>query len=724
MRGAYDGPIETGLNYGYYYGSNDIGKVFFRVTENESLNTSDGTINYFSLIDHRWNEDFELYCMETNVPVINNGNTTLAIEYQLLPHHNEQVTTNLTLQSNRVSRFTTTVTNNAVLTAGNGVRIDMYNSEIRINDGSSLVVEDNVTFHAKKGDCRIVVDGNISVGSDVSFIAEDGASLELILNNQSIQANFNNATFVRTGLDSYAQSLTISNSTLNQCSTLNSHRGDVTVSNSTLNETGLYLEDQSNSHSITATVSGCNIYNINLPTGIEILNYARYLIENNSIKSYNYGIQISNSGSGIAGNQDIFNNNIYECNMGGILAYSVTGSIYKNYIHNNQAGVKLMNNCNVALFGDETAQVPSETQRIKNNTGYEVYCSQYSFPWYFRYNAIVDEDNAGNPDDPMLYFDYPTGGKVNLKDIRYNCWGDNFDADDDLYPSAYFIYSPTWCPAGGIDPPIDQAGDMYASAISEFEASNYTDAKNLLQLLIQLYPDSEYAEAAMKELLILEEYVDADYSDLKEYYLSNDSIQADTSLAKLADNLATECDVKFEDWAHAISSYENKITNPSCLEDSVFAIIDLGYVYFLMENQGLKTTYTGTLNQYVPESKKQFIEHRNYLFSLLPEKRSKNESKESSLSLSTFSSGNLLPVTPNPFTESTKIRFELQKRAVVVVSIADLSGKELLKLELGLKTEGTHKVDYVNKNLTPGIYFCTLMLDGVAIGTKKIVIIK
>lgn len=719
MRGAYPGPIENGLNFGYFYGDADFGKLFLRVTEKDPGNTSNGTINYFSLIDHRWNEDFELFCDQTNVNIVNNGATTLAIDYHLLPHE-QPVTSNLDITSNRVSRFTTSIANNAVLSINEGVRIDMYNSEIMIRSGSTVILEDNVTFLAKSGHCKIIIYGDINIGSNLNLKAEGDAVLELILINPNIVANLNNSSFEKSGLVSYAGVLDISNSSFNQCPYIYSHQGNVTVNNSAFYESGLFLENQSKNSDFTARVSGSTFSNTDYSFAIDVLNYGKYFIENNNIESKDYGIRIINSGNGNSGNQSIFGNNIHGCGQNGILAYNVTGSFANNYIHNNLAGLRLMNNCNVALLGNASAQTPSQTQRIKDNTSFEVYCSQFSFPWYFRYNVIIDEDNLGNTIGPLLYWAYPAGSRINQKDIRYNCWGNNFSAIEDLYPSAYFNYNPTWCP-NGILPPLDPIVDLFTSAVEQFENGNYSNAKNLFQLLIQQYPKSDYAQAAMKELLRLEEYVSSDYGSLKDYYRSNDSIVCDTLLNKLGDYLANQCDVKLENWQQAIHWFENKITNPSCLEDSVFAIIDLGYVYFLMENQGLKSAYVGNMVQFKPETKEKYFEHRDYLLSLLPGEMMNDKLRND---LTNLSFGSLLQNVPNPFTGSTQIWYKVEKKVNITISITDLTGKEIQKIEQGTKDKGTYKADFVNSVLTPGTYFYSLKLDGKKSDTKKMVITR
>jgi hypothetical protein len=68
------------------------------------------------------------------------------------------------------------------------------------------------------------------------------------------------------------------------------------------------------------------------------------------------------------------------------------------------------------LYGYSGAANPAQTQEIRDNDSYEVYASQYSFPIYFRYNMIEDDDNIGGEEDALVYYNTGTGG-ITLKDV-------------------------------------------------------------------------------------------------------------------------------------------------------------------------------------------------------------------------------------------------------------------------------------------------------------------
>lgn len=482
------------------------------------------------------------------------------------------------------------------------------------------------------------------------------------------------------------------------------------------------MENKSKNQNIEAKVTNCNIVNT-LPnaTGIKLINYGKYFISGNTLQGFYNGIDLFASGSGPAGYQKIENNLISSCSMNAIITYNSIGSIYKNNIFSNYYGVRFMNNCNFALHGNPDAQTLEQTQQIRDNTACEVYASEHSFPWYFRYNSIVDNDNLGKPNDPLLHFDRPVYAHVTKVDVKYNHWGSGFDGSVDFMGNnTIFMSYPTWAPSGSLAL-FDPAEDLYNSATVSFEAGNYLVAKNQFQLLIQVYPKSKFAEAAIKELLRLEKFVTNDFVELRQYFLTNDSITSDTILSKIGEYAANQCDVQLENWPQAISWYENKILNPSCLEDSVFAIIDLGYVYFLIENQGLKSAYSGNLKQFIPETKEKFFEHRDYLLSLLP---GETMSDKLHNDLTNLSYGSLLQNIPNPFTGKTQIWYKVEKQANVNISVIDMTGKEIKIIEQGLKDKGTYKADFVNSGLTPGTYFYSLELDGKKSDTKKMLIMR
>ncbi|RPI19151.1 MAG: T9SS C-terminal target domain-containing protein [Ignavibacteriae bacterium] len=88
---------------------------------------------------------------------------------------------------------------------------------------------------------------------------------------------------------------------------------------------------------------------------------------------------------------------------------------------------------------------------------------------------------------------------------------------------------------------------------------------------------------------------------------------------------------------------------------------------------------------------------------------------------------------PNPFNPSTKIKFEIPetplsppfgKGGIVSLKIFDILGREVAILINDKLTPGTHEVDWNAGDFASGVYFYSLISDGVVIDTKKLVLLK
>ncbi|MCI4670305.1 MAG: T9SS type A sorting domain-containing protein [Bacteroidia bacterium] len=64
-----------------------------------------------------------------------------------------------------------------------------------------------------------------------------------------------------------------------------------------------------------------------------------------------------------------------------------------------------------------------------------------------------------------------------------------------------------------------------------------------------------------------------------------------------------------------------------------------------------------------------------------------------------------LTVYPNPSQGMTQFAYDLTKTSEVVLSIYDMAGKEVARINEGLKVEGSHSLNWDATNLNNGIYF-------------------
>jgi hypothetical protein len=85
---------------------------------------------------------------------------------------------------------------------------------------------------------------------------------------------------------------------------------------------------------------------------------------------------------------------------------------------------------------------------------------------------------------------------------------------------------------------------------------------------------------------------------------------------------------------------------------------------------------------------------------------------------------------PNPFNLMTKIKYSLKKSGVrsqeleVKLIVYDVSGKRVSILVNQQQKQGDYEVSFNGYNLSSGIYFYTLFIDGVRVDTKKMALIK
>ena len=263
---------------------------------------------------------------------------------------------------------------------------------------------------------------------------------------------------------------------------------------------------------------------------------------------------------------------------------------------------------------------------------------------------------------------------------------------------------------------------MLNHADSLFGAGNYIGTENLYLSIVEQFPHTRSSISTLKELLDIEQYTENDFNALKEYYLTNDSINADSALSSVDAFLANRCDVQMENWSPAINWYENRIINPPSEVDSICAIIDLEALYLLMANDSTKSSYIGKLPQYKPTTVVRYRIYRDSLIALLP---FKHKTKPLSDPMSSLKMNELLQNNPNPFSTSSDIWYKLAPNCnQASIKITDFTGRICNLIQLSDLSEGSHKVIVNAYSLNPGIYLYSLEVNGKITDTKKMVVIR
>ena len=458
------------------------------------------------------------------------------------------------------------VYNGQTLTLTGVSAVELWNNaSLIVDEGGTLVIDGDVTFNGTHNNTLIIY-GNLvqNTGSTLTF--ED---MEVI--GYAPVFTLNGASFVNTEL----KYKPYNSSGLSAATTV----GNLTVHN-------------------------CNFYNPDKLIAILVEKSHSCDIYGNTITaSGGDGICLKYSGNAVSNKvtRKVRNNEIYGCADAGLVIHATTCNVLMNDIHTNRYGVRLVGNCNVLNFkGLCSALSPTMTQYIHDNDEYEIYMMQGCNPKTMRYNSIRKTSFGTTP---YLYYDNLFSTPIpDTITVILNEWGSNFVPYLHLQSNAGAVYRylPYWV-FGDCSNDTNLAEELVALADSLCEAEEYRLAKETYMQIIEDYPSTVCAVVALKALLPLESLVGEDYVTLKQYYLTDESIVGDETLAKVGLYLANRCDEALGNYDVAIAWYENVITNPISSDAEIAtAIIDLGNLYLEIEEKGAKAM--GKLTQYKPES--------------------------------------------------------------------------------------------------------------------------
>ncbi len=603
MNGDYNNPepIDIAVNFSKKYSPYSCGKYFFQVVDDFSGNYATGSayVDNLQLHDYRWGEVFVMDALQPNAQIQNQDTTTLFVDYDLIyPFVIQQ---SCTYSTNKVARREITVDNYSTLAINDGVSLDMYGTEahdckLLVGSGSSLVIGDNAVITAKRGDCEIVVNGNIQIGHNVTFKAEVGATLSIRINGQR-EITVTDCLFANASLQIGME-----------------------------NRVGRPMPS-------SATVSNCRFEAKHglCQHALRISGYSYITLADNTVdgrgrlgsRHYTEGILIYNSGLAGLGSL-VLRNTIKGCTGTGLTLYGSAGNIKRNEVTLCGEGVRLLNGSTINEFtGNCAATNPSQTQHIHDNDECEVYVYRDCLPQTFRYNRITGSGSSwlveyeNNVDD---------GNGLCIRiDLEHNNWGNLTNTQiENLFHyvtntnnEAVFDYLPKWTMGDCLVSGEEEWDRLTREADSLLGIGLYSSAKAGYKEIVSLYPNTSGATNAMKKLMMAESLSEENYGDIQQYYLNDTTIQNSPTLAALAGSLANKCDELLENYDEAIAWYEAVIQDEETpYNDSLFATIDLGNLYLKMEANGAKGA-KGTLAQFVPKSAEAFAEQTDEASSTL-----------------------------------------------------------------------------------------------------------
>ncbi|MEN6384987.1 MAG: T9SS type A sorting domain-containing protein, partial [Phycisphaerales bacterium] len=443
------------------------------------------------------------------------------------------------------------------------------------------------------------------------------------------------------------------------------------------------------------------------------------IYETNGISSYHISDCVISDNSGV-----------------GVRLYNSIGKIISCTISGNNNGVTAYRVSNVTIEKDPNSVPYERNSYIGNNLWQEIiFLNESNLFLNGNRNMIVDNSYIlGTYDQYLIHC-------PNLSDspqFSNNFWGyrdqnniaiippENRFYPQCLTPEPYetgYYLDPVWEP--GIPREVTQNNDeiVFNSAIDAALDDNPSLAVYLFKHLISDFPASKFTSASAKHLFALED----DKQALKDYYQTEPNLHYNGEIDKIIDYLTTHCNFKLGNYQEAIDWFEDVISNPDSEIDSLMAVIDLGYVYMLMEGDD-KASVICRYPQLKPKTMSEYETNRESILANL----FGTAQNQAGYTNSVYNQQAVMPVLrsnfPNPFNPSTTISFLLPKDATCSLDVYNIRGQKVRSLINEPRFAGNHSVvwnglDDSGKPVSSGLYFYRLTTPNSS-QTNKMLLLK
>ncbi len=586
-------------------------------------------------------------------------------------------------------------------------------SPIIISDGKKLIIDDNVSVFFEENGSLYVENSTLEARNNVSFVSETHIPGYHIMLKDAAPVSLIGTSALGVKLKTETTFMIVEHSIFNN-SFLSHNNQSLVVSNSEFSASNLDAVNTSiNIDTLIVSIVGSYFHDKPDSTAIRIYSYPSFMIIENTISNYYSGISLFESGQGkvfslggnnIEGNQYGYGIQAYHSNID----MNSSGSVKNNFI-----GLGGFRNSSLRFAGNREPPY----QSFNNNYSDEMAFTHDSFPKDLRHNLIYD---SLRPSDILLRC--INCDESTQYDISYNYWN-LANPLELIVPSKRFLCEPIWNMDASIVPEIAADQDLFELAKYNLRIGHNDLAVIQFKDLIENYPDTEYKEEAAKLLMAASGSSSAAIYDLQHFYATEPNLHNEIGIEKLADYLVNYCNLKLEDYQAVIDWYEDIILNPPSVADSIYAVIDLGYTYLLMNAADDRTQYVGKYTQYIPKSLQTFRQNLdvyiNQLLHLTP------------------ASSNVPPVPisfvlhqnyPNPFNPTTTIAFEIPEDAPAQLAIYNIRGQLVKEIRYEILPKGYYRLvwdgrDLNNRSVGSGVYFYRMTYKGKAI-TKKMCIVK
>jgi tetratricopeptide (TPR) repeat protein len=614
-------------------------------------------------------------------------------------------------------------------------------SRITIRENAILNICNNVTFigaNPTSGDTqgnRIEVYGNLVIEPDafVTFSSEPGHSWDGLYLFSEQDVTLSNVQFTNCNLYKQVGDLSISTSSFDNAK-ISAFNGDFllencpTVSSITCgNCPNVIIKNNTEN---TCTITGNS-------DGIRLKECVRYEISGYNISNNaGCGIEITES-YGLSTRSFIKDCTIVSNSNAGIRFYHSNGLVEGCIINGNNKGIVAFRSCNVELRKNPETQPYFHDSSIYNNIEQEILFDDKSDIKMDNGRNIIGDSEyiPGTFDQNLVQCSDPM---TRTRSYRLNKWCNNSQGISIMPDPIRFVPSclnpvgeqigytlePLYDP--GIPREVTPENDevIYYSAINEAMDDNIAGAIMNFKMIISQYPESEFAPASAKHLLSLEQ----DKLALKNYYATEPNLHWNGEIDKLADYLENYCNIKMGDYQAAIAWFESIISDPPSELDSLMAVIDLGYVYLLMQENTPKAPVYCIYPQFIPSSQSEYELMCDSILSSLFSTTNHSGSDNYDNMISPPSRPILYNNYPNPFNPSTTISFLLDKESSVDVIVYNIKGQKIKTLAHNQYSKGKHSINWNglddNNNMVgSGIYLYELITPN-SVESSKMMFLK
>ena len=163
------------------------------------------------------------------------------------------------------------------------------------------------------------------------------------------------------------------------------------------------------------------------------------------------------------------------------------------------------------------------------------------------------------------------------------------------------------------------------------------------------------------------------------------------------------------------------IAYPPSYEDSLFAVLNLNYVNFMMQNSGNKSGQSIMNSSYIKKDIAEFKPYCDEILALIPPPAEKAEEQNSILSEDRCL---VLETVPNPASNFTRVKYQINEDADISLILYDNQGKRLKAIAAGNQLKGVNFIKIDTFELQEGIYFYTILLNGVQSVKEKLMVVK